>query len=373
MKNKPIDQGKRSFIKTAAIGAGAAAAATTIAAPAIAQSKFNWRMVTTWPRNFPGLGVGAQRLADRITAMSGGRLTVRVYPAGELVPPLQSFDAVIEGSAEMSHGAAYYWQNKSQATSFFTGVPYGMTSRELSAWVRFMGGQEIWDKVYDQFGVKGFLSGDTGTQAGGWFRKEVKSLADIQGINFRTPGLGGQVWQRMGANVVNMAAGEIFQALQSGALDAAEFVGPYNDLALGFHQICKEYYLPSFIEPGLATELVVNKSAFAKLPKDLQQIVEIACQAEYDQVASDFYANDPIALKRLVEEHGVTLRTFPDDILEAAAKASMDIINGLREHKDALTRETAESFVKSLNLLRNRTELVDQRFGLAREKYIKYS
>lgn len=373
MKNKPVDQGKRSFIKTAAIGAGAAAAATTIAAPAIAQSKFNWRMVTTWPRNFPGLGVGAQRLADRITAMSGGRLTVRVYPAGELVPPLQSFDAVIEGSAEMSHGAAYYWQNKSQATSFFTGVPYGMTSRELSAWVRFMGGQEIWDKVYDQFGVKGFLSGDTGTQAGGWFRKEVKSLADIQGINFRTPGLGGQVWQRMGANVVNMAAGEIFQALQSGALDAAEFVGPYNDLALGFHQICKEYYLPSFIEPGLATELVVNKSAFAKLPKDLQQIVEIACQAEYDQVASDFYANDPIALKRLVEEHGVTLRTFPEDILEAAAKASMDIINGLREHKDALTRETAESFVKSLNLLRNRTELVDQRFGLAREKYIKYS
>lgn len=373
MKNKPVDQGKRSFIKTAAIGAGAAAAATTIAAPAIAQSKFNWRMVTTWPRNFPGLGVGAQRLADRITAMSGGRLTIRVYPAGELVPPLQSFDAVIEGSAEMSHGAAYYWQNKSQATSFFTGVPYGMTSRELSAWVRFMGGQEIWDKVYDQFGVKGFLSGDTGTQAGGWFRKEVKSLADIQGINFRTPGLGGQVWQRMGANVVNMAAGEIFQALQSGALDAAEFVGPYNDLALGFHQICKEYYLPSFIEPGLATELVVNKSAFAKLPKDLQQIVEIACQAEYDQVASDFYANDPIALKRLVEEHGVTLRTFPDDILEAAAKASMDIVNGLREHKDALTRETAESFVKSLNLLRTRTELVDQRFGLAREKYIKYS
>jgi TRAP-type mannitol/chloroaromatic compound transport system substrate-binding protein len=372
MKNKTVDQGKRSFIKTAAIGAGAAAAAT-VAAPAIAQRNITWRMVTTWPRNFPGLGVGAQRLADRITAMSGGRLTVRVFPAGELVPALQSFDAVIEGSAEMSHGAAYYWQNKSQATSFFTGVPYGMTSRELSAWIRFMGGQEIWDKVYDQFGVKGFLSGDTGTQAGGWFRKEIKSLADIQGINFRTPGLGGQVWQRMGANVVNMAAGEIFQALQSGALDAAEFVGPYNDLALGFHQICKEYYLPSFIEPGLATELVVNKSAFAKLPKDLQQIVEIACQAEYDQVASDFYANDPIALKRLVEEHGVNLRTFPDDLLEAGAKASMDIVNGLREHRDALTRETAESFVKSLNLLRTRTELVDQRFGLAREKYIKYS
>ncbi len=362
---------RRDFIKTAAVGAGVAV--TTVAAPAIAQQRFNWRMVTTWPRNFPGLGVGAQRLADRITAMSGGRLTVRVFSAGELVPALQSFDAVIEGSAEMSHGAAYYWQNKSQATSFFTGVPYGMTSRELAAWVRYMGGQEIWDKVYDQFGVKGFLSGDTGTQAGGWFRKELTGLADVQGINFRTPGLGGQVWQRMGANVVNMAAGEIYQALQSGALDAAEFVGPYNDLALGFYQICKEYYFPSFIEPGLATELVVNKSKFAALPKDLQQIVEFACQAEFDQVASDFYANDPIALKTLVEQHGVNIRFFPEEILAAGAKAAMAIVGELREHRDALTRETAESFVKSLKLLQTRTENVDQAFAAARQKYIKYS
>lgn len=366
-----MDQNRRDFIKTAAIGAGAVVAAA--AAPAFAQQRLEWRMVTTWPRNFPGLGVGAQRLADRITTLSDGRLTVKVFPAGEMVPALQSFDAVIEGSAEMSHGAAYYWQNKSAATSFFTGVPYGMTSRELSAWVRFMGGQEIWDKIYDQFGVKGFLSGDTGTQAGGWFRKEIKSLADIKGINFRTPGLGGQVWQRLGANVVNMPAGEIYQALQTGALDAAEFVGPYNDLALGFYQICKEYHMPSFIEPGLATELVVNKSKFSALPKDLQQIVEIACQAEYDQVASDFYANDPIALKTLVEKHGVNIRYFPEDVLEAGAKAAMDIVNELRQHKDALTRETAESFVKSLNILRARTENIDLAFALARQKYIKYS
>ncbi|WP_151705396.1 TRAP transporter substrate-binding protein, partial [Nitrincola alkalilacustris] len=172
---------RRDFIKTAAVGAGVAA--TTLAAPAIAQRRITWRMATTWPRNFPGLGVGAQRLADRITAMSDGRLTVQVYSAGELVPALGVFDAVIEGSAEMSHGAAYYWQNKSRATNFFTGVPYGMTSRELAAWVRYMGGQEIWDEVYDQFGVKGFLSGDTGTQAGGWFRKELTGLADIRGIN----------------------------------------------------------------------------------------------------------------------------------------------------------------------------------------------
>ncbi|CAN5655274.1 hypothetical protein BH23PSE1_BH23PSE1_13200 [soil metagenome] len=214
---------RRRFIKGAA-GAGAAAAG--LAAPALAQERTTWRMVTTWPRNFPGLGVGAQRLADRITAMSDGRLTVELFAAGEMVPPLGAFDAVIGGSAEMSHGAAYYWQNKSQAANFFTGVPFGMTSRELAAWIRYMGGQELWDEVYDQFGIKGFINGDTGIQAAGWFQDELTSLDDIQGINFRTPGLGGQVWSRMGANVVNMPAGEIFAALQSGALDAAEFVGP---------------------------------------------------------------------------------------------------------------------------------------------------
>ena len=171
---------RREFFKSATAMTASVAAATTLAAPAIAQGNITWRMVTTWPKNFPGLGVGAQNLADRITAASGGRLTVQVFAAGEMVPPLQSLDAVIDGSAEMSHGAAYYWQNKSQGLSFYTGVPYGMTSRELTAWVRFLGGQEIWDEIYDQFGVQGFLSGDTGTQAGGWFKNELTGVADIQ-------------------------------------------------------------------------------------------------------------------------------------------------------------------------------------------------
>jgi TRAP-type mannitol/chloroaromatic compound transport system substrate-binding protein len=216
---------RRSFLRTSALG-GAAAAASTLAAPAISQNRITWRMVTTWGRNFPGLGTGAQRLADRITAASGGRLTVELFAAGEVVPALQSLDAVLDGAAEMSHGAAYYWQNRSVGLSFFTGVPFGMTSRELSAWVRFGGGQEIWDDIYDQFGLVGLLSGDTGTQAGGWFNNELNGIEDIQGIRFRTPGLGGQVWQKMGASVTNMAGGEIFAALQSGTLDAAEFVGP---------------------------------------------------------------------------------------------------------------------------------------------------
>lgn len=357
---------RRDLIKGAA---AAGVAASAVAAPAIAQNRQEWRMVTTWPRNFPGLGVGAQRLADRITAMSDGRLTVRVFSAGELVPPFQSLDAVIEGSAEMAHSAAYYWQGKNAGLSFFTGVPYGMTSRELSAWVRYMGGQEIWDEIYDQFGVKGFLSGDTGTQAGGWFRNELTGVADIRGLKFRTPGLGGRTWEKMGATVVNLPAGEIFQALQSGALDAAEFVGPYNDLALGFYQIAKNYYFPSFTEPGLATELVVNKSKFEALPADLQQIIEVASQAEYDQVASDFYANDPVALKTLVDSHGVQVREFPDEILQAGWAAAREIIVELREGGDALTKKTVESFITSLNLLRTRTHTVDQAYVAARERF----
>src|SRR6218665_1910435 len=269
---------RREFFKSASVATIGAAAATTLAAPAIAQESYNWRMVTTWPKNFPGLGVGAQRLADRITAASGGRLTIQVFAAGEMVPGLQALDAVIDGSAEMSPGTPYYWQNKSQGLSFFTGVPFGMTSRELTAWVRYLGGQELWDKIYDQFGLQGFLSGDTGTQAGGWFRKELTGLADIQGLRFRTPGLGGQVWAKLGAAVTNLAAGEIFAALQAGTLDAAEFVGPYNDLALGFHQIAKNYYFPSFVEPGLATEITVNKAKFLELPEDLQEIVKVCAQ-----------------------------------------------------------------------------------------------
>jgi len=361
---------RRSFIRTSAVGAVAA----TLAAPAIAQGGQTWRMVTTWPRNFPGLGVGAQRLADRITAATDGELTIQVFTAGEMVPALQSLDAVIDGSAEMSHGAAYYWQNKSVGLSFFTGVPFGMTSRELAAWVRYMGGQEIWDDIYDQFGVQGFLSGDTGTQAGGWFENELSGIEDVQGLRFRTPGLGGQVWQKMGASVTNLAGGEIFAALQTGTLDAAEFVGPYNDLALGFHQVRKHYYTSSFIEPGLATELVVNKAKYQALPANLQAIIKDVCQAEYDQVASDFYANDPRALATLVNEHDVIAHSqFPDSILEAGADAAKELLTEILDSDDALTKRTAESFVEALGTVRARTEGTDQTFLQARERFFDLS
>lgn len=369
---------RKSLTAGAALGAVALTAcgkkestAAQAGAPAVSQQRIEWRMVTTWPKNFPGLGVGAEKLAQRINEMSGGRLTVRVFAAGEMVPALQALDAVIEGSAEMSHGAAYYWQNKNAGLNFFTGVPFGMTSRELTAWVRHMGGQEVWDEVYDGFGVQGFLSGDTGTQAGGWFRKEINGVADVRGLRFRTPGLGGQVWQKLGASVTNMAAGEIFQALQSGTLDAAEFVGPYNDLALGFHQICKNYYFPSFIEPGLATEAVVNKAKFSALPADLQAIVRYACQASYDEVASDMAANDPRALASLVKDHGVVVRQFPEALLEAGAKASQEVLQAIRDSDNALAKKVAESYVAAFNVVRTKTDGTENPFIRAREKFFK--
>ncbi|MBO0343665.1 TRAP transporter substrate-binding protein [Roseibium limicola] len=359
---------RRSFIKSAAIGAGAAGAAT-LSAPAIAADKITWRMVTTWPKNFPGLGVGAQRLADRITKASDGRLTIQVYSAGELVPALQSLDAVIDGSAEMCHSASYYWQNKSQALNFFTGVPFGMTHREVSTWVNNLGGQEIWDEVYDQFGLQAFISGNTANQAGGWFREELTGLDSLKGLRFRTPGLGGKVWEKLGVTVTNIAGGEIFQALQSGALDAAEFVSPYNDLALGFYQVAKNYYISSFNEPGMATELAMDKAKFQALPADLQEIVKTACQAESDQMGNDFFANDPRALKTLVDDHGVQVREFPEEIKQAAATAALEIHGELLNSSDPLTKKAAESFRDALRLVRTRTENNEGSYIQTRKQY----
>lgn len=359
---------RRQFLTGAAVS-GAAVAASAFPKPAIAQGRMEWRMVTTWPKNFPGLGVGAARLAQRITEMSDGRLTVKVYSGGELVPPLESLDAVIRGGAEMSHSAAYYWQGKTKALNFFTGVPFGFTANEISAWVRYLGGQEVWDEVYAQFGVKGFLSGQTGTQAGGWFKKDLTGVADIQGLKFRTPGLGGEVWKRMGATVVVLAAGEIFQALQSGALDAAEFVGPYNDLALGFYQVTKNYYFPSFIEPGLATELTVNKAKYDALPKDLQRIVEHAAQSDYEQVTADFYANDPRALDTLVNKHGVQVKTFPDEIVKAGATAAKEVMAELRAGGDPLVTKVMDSYAEAYKKLKDYQRITDKAYMQAREVF----
>ena len=227
---------RRDFVRTAGAGsavAGAAIAASTFPAPAIAQGIKQFKMVTTWPKNFPANGTGAERLAQRITTMTGGQLEVKVFAAGELVPAFESFDAVSRGNAEMSHSVSYYWQGKSPAFNFFTAVPFGLTATEHAAWITYGGGQELWDEVAAPFDIKPFLRASTGVQMGGWFNKEISSLDDYQGLKFRMPGLGGEVLRRLGVAVINLPVGEIFPALQAGTIDGTEWVGPRHDMAAG--------------------------------------------------------------------------------------------------------------------------------------------
>ncbi len=368
MKRRDFLTGAATGLAVGAVGTyavmksrGPGQTAKTAKAPAISKGLRQWKMVTTWPEKFPGLGTGAERLANRITAMSGGRLTVKVFAAGKVVPAFGSFDAVSQGSVEMGHAASYYWQGKSKAANFFAAVPFGLTATELSAWIRHGGGQELWDQVYGQFGVKGFLAGNTGTQMGGWFKKEIRSIEDFKGLKMRMPGLGGEVLRRIGATAVSLPGGEIFPALQAGTIDATEWVGPWNDLAFGFYKLTKQYYWPGFHEPGTGIESFVNKAAFEALPKDLQAIVTGACQAETDAMLADFNARNGAALATLINKHGVKLHRFPDDVLQALGKASEEVLGEL-ESADKLTKQTLNSFRRFRKDAMGWSRLSDQGF-----------
>ena len=315
---------RRNFLKKT-IGIGTVAAASTLSAPAIAKGRIKWKMLTTWPKNFPGLGTGAQRIADSITAMSEGQLTVKLFAAGELVPAFECFDAVRQETAQMSHGMSYYWINKNKSTPFFAAVPGGLTAQEHNAWIHYGGGQDLWDELYGEFDVKGFLGGNTGVQMGGWFNKEIKSLNDFKGLKMRMPGLGAEVINRMGATAVSLPGGEIMPALQSGAIDATEWVGPWNDLAFGFYKVANNYYGPGFHEPGSHTECIVNKKAFNALPIHLQKIVEHACISENNRMLSEFtYANNVSQVKLI--KLGVNIQNFPNDVYTEMFKISEEVV-----------------------------------------------
>jgi TRAP-type mannitol/chloroaromatic compound transport system substrate-binding protein len=287
---------------------------------------FEWKMVTTWPRDFPGLGTGANYLAQIIEEMSGGRLKVKVYGGGELVPPFEVFDAVQRGTAEMGHGGAYYWKGKIPATAFFSGVPFAMTANELNGWYYYGGGMEIYHEVYAPFGIIPFPIGNSGTQMGGWFNKEINSVEDLKGLKMRIPGFGGEVLRRIGGTPVNIPGAELFTALQNGTIDATEWVGPMNDLAFGLFRAASHYYYPGWHEPGTALEATINAEAFAALPTDLQSIVVVACKAANMDMFANFEARNGQALKILVEEHDVDLRPFPDDVLAELKRVSLEVI-----------------------------------------------
>lgn len=315
------------------------------AAPAV-QTRRNrrFRMVTTWPANFPGLGDAANRTAQYIEALSEGRMTVRLYAAGELVGAFEAFDAVSSGAADMYHGAEYYWQGRSPAFNFYTAVPMGLTAAETMAWLNHGGGQELWEELTGEHGVIAFAAGNSGHQMGGWFTREINSLEDFRGLTMRMPGLGGEVLRGMGAAAVALPGSEIFLSLQSGAIDATEWVGPWNDLAFGFHQIAPYYYGPGFHEPGAMLSTGINRAIWDDLTSEEQHIIRVACAAANDASLAEYTHQNAVALDTLINEHGVTLRAFPEDVWARVATLSEEVL-AAQGDADPFTRRVYDSFI----------------------------
>jgi len=317
---------------------GKKAAAPTTCDDQASTESFEWKMVTSWPRDFPGLGTGANRLAESITRLSNGRLKIKVYGGNELVPAFEVFDAVQQRTAEIGHSTSYYWKGKAPEAQFFSGIPFGMTAQELHGWVYYGGGLELWRETYASHGVVPFLAGSSGPQMGGWFNREINSMADIQGLKMRIPGPGGEILKRAGGTPTNIPGAELFTALQTGTIDAAEWVGPYNDLAFGLFRAAKYYYYPGWQEPGSGLECLINQEAWDSLPDDLQSIVRIACMAAVTDSLSDFTYNNGVALKKLVDEHGVELRRFPDEVLSQLSAINDDFLGELANETELAGR-----------------------------------
>jgi len=316
---------------------------TPVAKESRSQEVFKWRLVTTWPKNLPGMGMAPENLATIVDKMSNGRLQIKVYGAGELVPALEVFEAVSRGTAEMGHGAAYYWKGKVPAAQFFAAVPFGLTAQEMNGWLLHGGGLELWQELYAPYGLIPMVSGNTGVQMAGWFNREINSMADIQGMKMRIPGLGGEVFQRAGGTAVNIPGGEIFTSLQTGVIDATEWVGPYNDLAFGLHQVARYYYYPGWQEPGTVLEALINKRAFEQLPEDLQQILLVASQKINDDLLAEYTALNNAALRELVDKHNVQLRRLPDDVLQEL-RAISDLVVADIGGDDPMARKIYQSF-----------------------------
>ncbi|HIG79038.1 MAG TPA: TRAP transporter substrate-binding protein [Cycloclasticus sp.] len=334
---------RRDFIKSVGVSA-LATGALAVSSPTFAvKPEFKWKMVTTWPRNFPVLGTNANYLAKTIEEMTGGRIRIKVYGANELVPAFEAFDAVSRGTAQMGHGAAYYWKGKSEATQFFAAIPFGMTAQEVNGWLYHGGGMPLWEELYDRFNLIPAAIGNSGVQMAGWFRKDINSVDDLKGLKMRIPGLGGEVLKRAGGTPVNLPGGEIFTSLQSGAIDATEWVGPYNDMAFGLYKAAKNYYYPGWHEPGSTLETFINKDAFAKLPVDLQAIVKHACKDANMDMISEFTAKNNIALGTLVNKHGVNLKPLPDDVLRKLHALSNEVVQEIVD-RDAFSQKVYASY-----------------------------
>jgi TRAP-type mannitol/chloroaromatic compound transport system substrate-binding protein len=314
------------------------------------QEYFEWKMVTTWPKNFPGLGLAAENLSNYVKQMSGGRLTIHVYGAGEIVPAMGVFDAVSQGVADAGHGAVYYWKGKVPSSVFFTSVPFGMNAQEMNGWFHYGGGLELWREIYEPYNLVPFAGGSTGVQMAGWYNKPINSIDDLKGLKMRIPGLAGEVFAAAGGTAVTIAGGELYTSMQTGVIDALEWVGPYNDRAFGFHEVAQYYYYPGWHEPGAMLEFIVNKDSLAALPEDLQAIVKYAARAANQDMLDEYTARNNQALQVLINEHGVDLRRLPDDVLLALWQGTRKVLDKLVAEDPAAARvyESYRAFYKGV-------------------------
>ncbi|MGE0565730.1 MAG: TRAP transporter substrate-binding protein [Pseudolabrys sp.] len=333
---------RRSLLKAGVAGA----AATAFATPALAQKRTEMAVVSTWPRDFPGLGTSAQRFCKRLEELTDGRIKVTYFAAGERVGAFASFDAVASGNAQAYIAADYYWKGKHPGWAYFTAVPFGLTYTEIDAWVKYGGGQALWNEIGDQFGIVPIQIGNTGVQMGGWFNKEINSGNDFKGLKMRIPGLGGDVLAKLGASPVSLPGGQIYENLVSGAIDATEWVGPWNDYFLKFYEAAKFYYYPGMHEPGSQLTLGMNKAWWSKLSKNDQVIIHAAAMEENANQMAETNANNGVYLTKLLKEHGVKLKRFNDETYDAFGKAAQQVFDETRQHS-ALAAKIHDSFAKA--------------------------
>ncbi len=289
--------------------------AVVIADGSQAGTQFHWRMVTAWPKNFPGLGAGPEKFAEMVERMSAARLQIEVYGGGELVPALGVFDAVSSGSVEMGHSGAYYIKGKIPSAPFFSSIPFGMNAQEMNAWIYYGGGLELWQEIYRPYDVLPLPGGNTGVQMAGWFNREVNSIADLRGLKMRIPGLAGEVFSEAGGTALNLAGADIYSSMQTGVIDATEWVGPYNDRAFGLQEVGRNYYYPGWHEPGSMLEFLINLDAWNRLPADLQAIVQVAARAVNGDMLDEYTMGNAVALAELAES-GIVPQPLPDSVID---------------------------------------------------------
>ena len=328
-----------------------------------------WKLVTTWPKGLPGLGAAPENFARRVNEASGGRLRIKVFGAGEIVPAFEVFDAVSRGVAEAGHGASYYWKGKIPAAVFFTAVPFGMTAQEANGWLHYGGGLALWRELYAPFGVIPYAGGSTGVQMAGWFNTRLNSREDLAGLKMRIPGLAGEVFDAAGGSAVRIAGGEVYTSMQTGVIDAVEWVGPFNDRTLGLMEVGDYYYYPGWHEPGAMLETIVNAEALAALPEDLQAIVRIAARATNTDMLDDFTANNSESLQILLRDFDTEVLPLPDDVMDALYEQSQIAIQALVD-ADPMAKKIAASYFAFAEKVRTYHEISERAYLNGRDRLL---